>query len=820
MRNFDRFPGTGTPPDRVADFILRVGETFETLGPQSLHTTEFWSYSRIEAAVQKLSRAAISHHKVLKNIINNDFDTIQKRWTRKSKKQREALLSEAWPSLPDAPCGDLTLYREGVREGLTDEQRNAYLLPQINRAQLSQEAALLTWILARGRHQPHEFFRFDISRTKTAENGAKMLAFLSISDTLKGYSRLMHGDTKGRPDLYGKLVKYRNVHAFEETIARDDMAVPGVGLLALEMEAKMNEFLVKCCKLILHDSPASRIQPSFPGRLWPQLTTGTSSIAASVARRVFNGSHITDYDTMIMITSTKVEAMRDHLFGMREDPGYFEQVIIEIKEHIPIVFQIGLFDGIFQQQSQAELATVFPFLFAGYLSALFSQLRLWTALHSSLVDLKDEAKHLSTNKTKHGRAAARTFGRARTSTLSLVVPLLEETTLTATLSFFASPQHRDKYAFGNPFKREIIMHPDRTLSETGRKIEWMMNELHNNKAGYLGYESFVVEIGNYLDRKTGQEREMLSSYTADHLASLAILFLCRTELDHSSYMLSKAFPDYSDLSKMADDVESEGKRRNCCVLLAVHPDLMAMQSLFDGRFNYPAHKTRTQTIVEQMRHAEALLDDWWTRLLQHMDENSCAVPELCALLNTRTMTRTRTRNNHATTIPSQHDNKAIISIAEPSTGKMRQTKEHFRNTPSPPKLKIKTRPPIFQQHISDLKSRPSTTVLEPAPTGAVYKVDKRSLKVFRVLFFHAAPSSQPGEISWHDFLHAMTCIGFSASKLYGSVWLFTPCRELAKSGAIQFHEPHPGKLAFVIARRFGRWLGRRYGWSGEMFDLK
>ena len=101
-----------------------------------------------------------------------------------------------------------------------------------------------------------------------------------------------------------------------------------------------------------------------------------------------------------------------------------------------------------------------------------------------------------------------------------------------------------------------------------------------------------------------------------------------------------------------------------------------------------------------------------------------------------------------------------------------------------------------------------------------FMVDSRALKVFRTLFFHSAVTSTPGEVSWNDFLHAMTSVGFSAEKLYGSVWHFQPSK-LDVERSIQFHEPHPvSKIPFTVARRIGRRLSRAYGWFGAMFALK
>ncbi|KAF8635827.1 hypothetical protein AX15_000026 [Amanita polypyramis BW_CC] len=98
-------------------------------------------------------------------------------------------------------------------------------------------------------------------------------------------------------------------------------------------------------------------------------------------------------------------------------------------------------------------------------------------------------------------------------------------------------------------------------------------------------------------------------------------------------------------------------------------------------------------------------------------------------------------------------------------------------------------------------------------------VDKRAMKVFSILLYVPSQTSQPGEITWTDFLHAMGLTGFAIEKLYGSVWQFTPYN-LDAERCIQFHEPHPsGKLPFRTARRNGRRLSRAYGWHAGMFKL-
>ncbi|PCH02639.1 Hypothetical protein PENO1_036920 [Penicillium occitanis (nom. inval.)] len=130
-----------------------------------------------------------------------------------------------------------------------------------------------------------------------------------------------------------------------------------------------------------------------------------------------------------------------------------------------------------------------------------------------------------------------------------------------------------------------------------------------------------------------------------------------------------------------------------------------------------------------------------------------------------------------------------------------------------PKTKVKSRgEPTKSANIVEPELNPRIDDAQP-----LFKVDKRAFKVFSTLFFQPSQSSQPGEIPWNDFLHAMASTAFAVEKLYGSVWQFSP-RNSDVERSIQFHEPHPiAKIPFRMARRIGRRLNRAYGWNGDMF---
>ena len=129
----------------------------------------------------------------------------------------------------------------------------------------------------------------------------------------------------------------------------------------------------------------------------------------------------------------------------------------------------------------------------------------------------------------------------------------------------------------------------------------------------------------------------------------------------------------------------------------------------------------------------------------------------------------------------------------------------------PPKPKTKTKGTTRPVEAAPVRGTLPVNPPEKASTEK-FAVDKRALKVFKTLFHTpGVKGGQPCEVVWTSFIHAMTSIGFSAQKQYGSVWQFTP-EDTKNKLPIQFHEPHPsGKLPFRWAKQIGRRLTRAYG---------
>lgn len=233
----------------------------------------------------------------------------------------------------------------------------------------------------------------------------------------------------------------------------------------------------------------------------------------------------------------------------------------------------------------------------------------------------------------------------------------------------------------------------------------------------------------------------------------------------------------------------------------------------DGKFKYPVDKKRNKQTAEAMIQAEQNLDFFWEQF-DSFWKNLHRTTVQKSMMHLAPKHRGQSLQRTQPWIEPAKELKQQSAQAGPGTP-LWPTETEEKVTHSMIKAKQKTKGVATKSGQENLV--PPVTQPDEQP---VFRVDKRALKVFNTLFFTANQSSQPGEVSWRDFLYAMTSTGFAAQKLYGSIWQFFTPTTLDVERSIQFHEPHPAvKMQYNIARRVGRRLNRNYGWYREMFVL-
>ncbi|KAJ9611563.1 hypothetical protein H2200_004747 [Cladophialophora chaetospira] len=258
----------------------------------------------------------------------------------------------------------------------------------------------------------------------------------------------------------------------------------------------------------------------------------------------------------------------------------------------------------------------------------------------------------------------------------------------------------------------------------------------------------------------------------------------------------------------------------------------SLEIAIEEPLRYPVDRGHTKANVAAMRRAELTLDTIWKRI----DDVFQVICEGCSLhqifLKYATMPReiyrtplwTDRTQSVPVPLPIIADNGGLGAATvqvEPEILPRRPTvpaprlKVKKQGTPNATLANASARP----QDIPDIAgSDPARDT--PLP---LFELKARQLKIFRTMFYTASPGDEEhGSIDSKDFRQAMTKIGFSAEKLWGSVWQFTPGEDVSTTEGVRrgfnIHEPHPSsEIPYRMARCWGRRLNRIYGWTEETF---
>lgn len=295
----------------------------------------FPSAAEVKEEAKGRAMRILSAYETLRQILDRHESQIRKRWLKKTKGQQKAILLSAWPNMAPAHRPDFEAFkREGIkkreREGGVTKFRDWYLWPIINLQDLTLKRSLLHLLHSRGRNSPSSFARADLNRTGLGQSTrAIKLPFIHkysmfLDDSTATYGEICSWDD--RAETYDMLISGR---AFD----------PPRDLLTLEIQERIMSFLVKCCENVLHDMGdiGSLLGPAYPVKetLSP-ITTDASNYPTTVGlavERQYRAPIDFDFRRIQVLVEAKRAEAEDHIYALREDPGYFAETITEWSEH-------------------------------------------------------------------------------------------------------------------------------------------------------------------------------------------------------------------------------------------------------------------------------------------------------------------------------------------------------------------------------------------------------------------------------------------------------------------------------------------------------
>ncbi|KAG9319932.1 hypothetical protein KVV02_005532 [Mortierella alpina] len=728
---------------------------------------------------------------LLNHIVQRHEATIQKRWLKKTREQRKSILLRAWPNMSASHRPDLeALFKEGNAK---TKARDAYMWPNINQEDLLKPKLLLIFLNSRARNFPSAFAGADHESFRFATTSSKVPAAF-----LNEYTMLFTG--RDTPETYGELYSWDDNDEAADWLFTKRGMHPGYGLQTLEVQERIYDFLVQCCLLIIHDMTRESLvnddSPIIPEP--PALTIAeggvVNSLGAIATMTPYRLPARLDLARLQDIVAAKRSAMEDHIWSLREDPSYFADTLLDMKEHRKEI----LLDtkGRLHSLMKPYPGKRFWDRVAGsVVSEAYLYLDTFDTLHSQIgkvFTLKDKYEGTYSYEDSLPGDLLEAFLELEFSLTQFIKGPIHSTKT----NMVASPPLRASFVRLPEEKNsdiiKVVQKPTVQWDTTQKHLMWLFQTLWDDQQLHLVGLSPLLDEMERLVENDPKARNLFSARVANLVADLSFFAECKRQI--------------SLYQPWAASFENDA---------ASHPS--------NGRFYYPVEKRRTKETTEAMQQAEKNLDDFWEKLDKFL------LPQM-DLLHDGALTRLLTDSRILHRTPDWVEPDLSISPAERQKEEPREDivmplSKVYSEQPRPqsssgPKTKIKTRGVATPRATAAAEGSQAGIGPQEVDIQPTFTVDKRSLKVFSTLFHRPSTSSQPGEIPWNDFLHAMGATGFGMQKLYGSVWHFKPSN-LDVERSILFHEPHPiSKIPFKIARRFGRRLFRTYGWRGDMFKLK
>ena len=737
----------------------------------------------LQRQAKETSARIFTQYHCLHEILSRHEETIQRRWAKKKRQQRQQLLLRLWPGMSAKHRPDVdALWRRQTPGKARVKEKDAFMWPCINQEDLCESRNLLLLLNTRGGHPPWRFARADLEAMCLGrESHAISKPFLDHHTMLLNVAS---------ENDYGKFVPWASDPNAFQWFKNFRQFTVNEGLMVLECQAGLLDFLVKVAKTILHDIPESALlDETYQQQPAPVLASfdgldgavHLSVIASEAPYRPPFQFDLTRVETML---AAHASAKCEHRWSVREDPGYFAECVLQYREHRPE--NIPGVDG-----------SVHPWLSKG-LNGMFGGAVLFDVLNRTRTEalifagLHVQVKGLQAMHNKH----VALFD----SDQPLPAEYIEEC-----VAFEAALQtNKEKkleqlkyYASSSPQLRSCFVREIPDDPGTPHFAIYMKDSLHlydvKHELVYIlqamwevGAHLQVMHLHIFLDemdrrmRSESKTNSLISSFVAELLDDLGVIEFCLRQVYlHLQEVDNRQGVKSRDTERLVN-IENASVTRTWHSRYYDTEDLEWFEILLtlgdpaDGKFYYPIDKRRARDTVEALRKAERALSTVWMFYYQELPTTSEFCKMLIELLRVRRTPKWiepdpgGPEDSEARSSSDAHDVPLSELYAELERRTAATVSDSSDIDRRKPKLKTKgvsnaslaLNEAFAHADIQDYASQRQTTIA----------VNRRAFKTFRALFFDPSVTSMPGEVPWKDFIHAMTSIGFLAEKLYGSAW--------------------------------------------------
>jgi hypothetical protein len=761
---------------------------------------------------------------------------IKDRWLKKSVSQRKAALLKACPDLPLKHRPDMVCcVLEACPHQRHYDAMADYAFPHLNVEDLTKPNPLLILLDARGRNAPYKFAYSDL----------ELAPLLRLRPSILKPSKFTMSLSNAE---YGFVTEWDTEEEAMAIMEKGTAVHPAQGFQVLTMQGNMHRFLLQCIRAILPDKKEELDALTVPMGLMHLLNASEKMTESTSGLSPLLSPHLSDYSSLDVIAreacyrvpmlsdlgrlQVLVEAGKnaaeDHIWLLREDPGYFAEAMMEKKEHRPELLP-GSTCGLYHKNRHDDI--LWPRVLRDGVTDCYVDVFVWDEIHRRISQLnklaKQHADYLGKDKCGIRLKLPRDFSQCLTEAWFFLEAVQLDLIQQLKLGWPSSLEIRahfaqecepgaDNIVLGVKFATKGVRKRDKELEHIFKLFQylWEFPVRQTLKVHVL------VDALEHILQNNPRAKFLTSPWVASLLSKLSIVAECLRQLNFFQPWAKRiAYNVKRRQTKLLIAHCLNFSRWNCILQTNFEgTDLVELGRPTGSKFRYPVKKRRSQATVDTMRAAETALDAFWNAADARFRECTGTTPHdvVRHIIGERTLQRTPpwVEPSKSETFV-EPDDYIYIPFSNALHDPSKQITCAFDRVAVKTKKRVKCHMAVLSSDNGCNEQKPEYVDYKQP----IFHVDKRAHKVFRILFHSPSSRDHSGDIPWQDFLYALVSVGFAVEKLQGSAWQFTP-RSLDVEHPIQFHEPHPtNKLPFTWARRNGRRLFRTYGWTSDMFHL-
>lgn len=303
--------------------------------------TDTTTIEQMKTLSQSTRSALFQAWSELRFIVSHYESELYKGWLQMSPLQRKRLLAKICPEMPETHRPDLALLREADRTGSAIGTMSKFVMrfPYLNLQDLSKQGPLLWMLDSRSRNFPSIFASADWNFIRL---GLKTKTI--TPHYLRGYTMYLNGEWT--ENTYGRVVPWEvdrsAILKYHHGVAPD----PGMGLTILETQRDLLIFLVRSSISILDDvleiaitkwslesissSSTAQILLQQDDSMSPKSSVADyQSPALRALEEPYHVPHTFDLQRTRALVDAKSREAQDNLILLREDPGFFRDVVLD-----------------------------------------------------------------------------------------------------------------------------------------------------------------------------------------------------------------------------------------------------------------------------------------------------------------------------------------------------------------------------------------------------------------------------------------------------------------------------------------------------------